>query len=83
MESNRRKRDEGLTVVSNPEQILRDARRNAAASSAAALVGSPPIASQRSQAALGKAATAFLRVESKAGFHSLSNRPVSEECYPR
>lgn len=78
MKSSRHERDEDVTVVSDPERILRDNHRLAAASSTATLVRNRLIAAQALEAASEEVAAPTPRADGEDTLDGLSDRPISE-----
>lgn len=79
MESLRCEHDEDVTVVRNPQRILRDGRRTAGTSSATNTVGNSPIAPKSLETALEEVATYVSRADGKGMFDGVADGPVSEE----
>lgn len=79
MESNRSRRNDHATVVSNPDQKLRDGRSIAATTSAAIFIGNLPFAPQLLEAVLENVATSVPSAGVEDTFDGPALRPLSEE----
>lgn len=79
MTTTRRQCDNDATLVRRLEGILRDICRGAALSSAAQVVGAPPIARQLLKGALKELATPGLRADGADTFGTIPDRSVAEE----